>query len=75
MEHPQVWQNMSMTPTTYPHIGIFVDNAMALIPKPTWTNQTLKQYFATAMKDAVSYGLTSIHDAGTYPDHIQFYKQ
>jgi hypothetical protein len=61
--------------TAHLHTGIFVDNAMALIPRPKWTNDTMKRYFATTMKDALAHGLTSIHDAGTYPDHIQFFKR
>lgn len=54
--------------------GIFVDNARKLIPSPAWSTSTMKRYFETAMKDAVAHGLTSIHDAGTSPEQILFFK-
>ncbi|KAF8583423.1 hypothetical protein K439DRAFT_1661297 [Ramaria rubella] len=54
--------------------GIFVDNAMTLIPRPQWTHEVMKRYFATTMRDAVAHGLTSIHDAGSSPEQIQFFK-
>lgn len=55
--------------------GIFVDNARALIPTPEWTFDVMKGYLTTAMKDAVAHGLTSIHDAGSSPEHILFFKR
>jgi len=55
--------------------GIFVDNAESLIPNPAWTTETMKRYFATTMKDALAHGLTSIHDAGSAPDQIRFFKE
>ncbi|KAF8499903.1 amidohydrolase family-domain-containing protein [Hysterangium stoloniferum] len=55
--------------------GIFVDNARSLIPSPAWTFETVKQYFATTMKDALAHGLTSLHDAGSPPDAIKFFKE
>ncbi|GLB44179.1 putative amidohydrolase family protein [Lyophyllum shimeji] len=55
--------------------GIFVDNAMALIPTPAWTEQRMSDYFDTTMWDALSHGLTSIHDAMSYPDQIRFFKR
>ncbi|GJJ08276.1 hypothetical protein Clacol_002486 [Clathrus columnatus] len=55
--------------------GIFVDNAKRLVPVPEWSSSVMKRYLATTMKDAVAHGLTSIHDAGTSPEHILFFKQ
>lgn len=64
----------ALPPTTHFQAGVFVDNAMALIPRPKWTNETMKQFFATTMKDALAHGLTSIHDAMAHPEHIQFFR-
>ncbi|KAA1469512.1 hypothetical protein DENSPDRAFT_835150 [Dentipellis sp. KUC8613] len=55
--------------------GVFVDNAMALVPLPKWTDAQMLGYFETAMKDALSVGLTSIHDAMSTPEIIQFFKK
>ena len=35
----------------------------------------MKDYFQTAMKDILRYGLTSIHDAFVPHDMIEFFKQ
>jgi len=55
--------------------GIFVDNAMKLIPIPDWTEDDTAKFFDTTMKDALSVGLTSIHDAGSPPEAIAFFKK
>ncbi|KAH8112103.1 amidohydrolase family-domain-containing protein [Phellopilus nigrolimitatus] len=55
--------------------GVFVDNAMALIKPPAWTEKEMLEYYLTAVKEALSYGLTSIHDAATLPDMISFLKK
>ncbi|KAK2465124.1 hypothetical protein APHAL10511_002816 [Amanita phalloides] len=52
--------------------GLFVDNAMGLIPAPTWTNEQMLGFYHTTMKEALSVGLTSIHDAASQPHHIEF---
>ncbi|KAF9238393.1 amidohydrolase family-domain-containing protein [Melanogaster broomeanus] len=54
--------------------GIFVDNAMALIPVPAPTRTQLLEYFDRTVKDAHAVGLTSIHDAATEPYMIEFYQ-
>ncbi|KAG8901634.1 hypothetical protein FRC01_009794, partial [Tulasnella sp. 417] len=56
--------------------GIFVDNAMALVDKtkPTWTRLEMLSYYNTTIHDALKHGLTSIHDAATYPLWIDFFK-
>ncbi|KAJ6576849.1 amidohydrolase family-domain-containing protein [Mycena sp. CBHHK59/15] len=54
--------------------GIFVDNAMVLIPSPPWTPEKYLDFFHTAVKEALKYGLTSVHDAATDPDAVLFFK-
>lgn len=55
--------------------GIFIDNAMSLLPIPAKTPAQVADYFKTAMQDALEVGLTSIHDAGGEDQYIEFYKQ
>ncbi|KDQ11232.1 hypothetical protein BOTBODRAFT_35533 [Botryobasidium botryosum FD-172 SS1] len=57
--------------------GIFVDEAMSLIQRvtPPWTQSQFLHYFQTAVTDALKHGLTSIHDAMAFPQHIDFFKQ
>ncbi|KAJ7496987.1 amidohydrolase family-domain-containing protein [Mycena latifolia] len=54
--------------------GIFVDNAMTLIPSPPWTPEQYVDFFKTAVTEALKFGLTSIHDAATDPDAVKFFK-
>uniref|UniRef100_A0A8H7XPQ0 Amidohydrolase 3 domain-containing protein n=1 Tax=Psilocybe cubensis TaxID=181762 RepID=A0A8H7XPQ0_PSICU len=55
--------------------GIFVDHAMSLIPTPPWSDAQLTDFFDMTIKEALSYGLTSIHDAGSSPHQIEFFKK
>ncbi|PPQ73805.1 hypothetical protein CVT24_007257 [Panaeolus cyanescens] len=55
--------------------GVFVDNAMELINMPPWSEEQVQEFFELTMKQALSYGLTSIHDADTKLDHIHFFKK
>jgi predicted amidohydrolase YtcJ len=55
--------------------GIFIDNAMQLIPTPPWSEEQMSGYFETAMADALSHGLTSIHDAAALPHYIKFFRK
>lgn len=55
--------------------GVFVDNAMELIPIPERTEDVTAKFFDIAMKDALSVGLTSIHDADSLPEEIRFFKK
>ena len=57
------------------HVGIFVDNAMDLIPIPAWSDQQVAGFYDLTIKQALSYGLTSIHDADTRLEHIDFFKR
>ncbi|KIY69253.1 hypothetical protein CYLTODRAFT_394012 [Cylindrobasidium torrendii FP15055 ss-10] len=55
--------------------GVFVDNAMDLIPLPKRSDEVVKEYFETTMREALKYGLTSVHDADSNPSDIEFYKR
>lgn len=55
--------------------GIFVDNAANLIPIPEWSEETISSYYELTIKEALSYGLTSIHDADTRVNQIKFFKK
>ncbi|TFK48313.1 hypothetical protein OE88DRAFT_1635135 [Heliocybe sulcata] len=54
--------------------GIFVDNAMSLVPSPPRSEAVMLEYFQRAMKDTLSVGLTSIHDAGNDARTVKFYE-
>ncbi|KIK64916.1 hypothetical protein GYMLUDRAFT_220129 [Collybiopsis luxurians FD-317 M1] len=55
--------------------GIFVDNAMTLVPVPEWTEEQMTQFFDATMKAALSYGLTSVHDADSSTKMIEVMKK
>ncbi|KAF9450920.1 hypothetical protein P691DRAFT_773575 [Macrolepiota fuliginosa MF-IS2] len=55
--------------------GVFVDNAVDLIPTPPWTENQMEEYFSATMKLALQFGLTSIHDADTKLPMIDFFKR
>ncbi|KAF8494985.1 amidohydrolase 3 [Russula emetica] len=57
--------------------GVFVDNATDLIDKfkPAPTEVETLQWFETTMRDALRFGLTSIHDAASFPNDIAFFKR
>ncbi|KIK37222.1 hypothetical protein CY34DRAFT_776606 [Suillus luteus UH-Slu-Lm8-n1] len=55
--------------------GIFVDNAMDLIPSQPFSEARAMEYFTRATGDALAVGLTGVHDAFSVPDEIQFYKK
>ncbi|EPQ55837.1 hypothetical protein GLOTRDRAFT_138603 [Gloeophyllum trabeum ATCC 11539] len=54
--------------------GVFVDNAMSLIPSPPRSDAVMLEYFDRAMQDGLSVGLTSIHDAGNDARVVRFYE-
>jgi len=56
-------------------LGILVDKATWLVPLPHLSKEEMLQYFDRAMQDALSVGLTSIHDASTELDVIELYKE
>ncbi|KAG2068318.1 hypothetical protein BDR04DRAFT_1232852 [Suillus decipiens] len=55
--------------------GIFVDNAMDLIPSQPFNEDRAMEYFTRASSDALAVGLTGVHDAFSVPEEIQFYKK
>jgi predicted amidohydrolase YtcJ len=48
---------------------------MSLIPIPPWSEKQITEFFDQTMEEALSYGLTSIHDADTKPDIIKFFQK
>ncbi|KAK0497638.1 amidohydrolase 3 [Armillaria luteobubalina] len=52
--------------------GVFLDNAMSIVPHPKYTEAELSNFFGITMKMALQYGLTSVHDAATEPEVIEF---
>ncbi|KAF8626850.1 hypothetical protein AX15_004675 [Amanita polypyramis BW_CC] len=55
--------------------GVLLDNAQDLVKQPDPSHSDLLRRFNLAMKDALSYGLTSIHDAGLKPGSLEFFKR
>ncbi|KAG2151639.1 uncharacterized protein EDB93DRAFT_1103074 [Suillus bovinus] len=55
--------------------GIFVDNAMDRIPSPPFSETRAMEYFTRTTSDALVVGLTSVHDAFSVPEEIQFYRK
>jgi predicted amidohydrolase YtcJ len=55
--------------------GIFVDNAMDLVPIPEKTPAQVSEYIKTTIRDALEVGLTNIHDADGVDKYIDFYKE
>jgi len=46
-----------------------------LIPYPGWSEENIRRFFELTIKEALSYGLTSIHDADTKLNQIEFFKK
>ncbi|KAG2125151.1 amidohydrolase family-domain-containing protein [Suillus clintonianus] len=55
--------------------GIFVDNAMDLVPSQPFSETRAMEYFTRATTDALAVGLTTVHDAMSVPEEIRFYKK
>jgi predicted amidohydrolase YtcJ len=54
--------------------GVLLDNAQFLVAVPPPTYKDLEKHFQLVVEDAISYGLTSIHDAGFDPRSLEFFK-
>ncbi|KAI0066150.1 hypothetical protein BV25DRAFT_1912937 [Artomyces pyxidatus] len=54
--------------------GVLLDNAQYLVTVPAPTQKDLEKLFQLTVDDAISHGLTSIHDAGFDPKSLQFFK-
>ena len=48
---------------------------MDLIDKPAQTEAEIYECFETTMRDALRVGLTSIHDAASFPKDIAFFQR
>ncbi|KAF8999779.1 amidohydrolase family-domain-containing protein [Cyathus striatus] len=55
--------------------GIFIDNAISLIPIPPWSESQMEAFFQTSMEEVLKNGLTNIHDAASSPEMIAFMKK
>ncbi|KAK1220743.1 hypothetical protein PQX77_016450 [Marasmius sp. AFHP31] len=58
-----------------PTAGVLLDNAQELLHLPPVTEEELRARFRATVKDALSYGLTSIHDAGLDPASLDFFER
>ncbi|TFK70067.1 hypothetical protein BDN72DRAFT_767082 [Pluteus cervinus] len=54
--------------------GIFLDNAQDLISRPPATDSDLEKRFQLTVAEALSHGLTSLHDAGFKPESLAFFQ-
>lgn len=52
---------------------MFLDNAQDIVFQPELTEDDLMRRFSIAVQDAVSFGLTSVHDAGLNPVSLKFF--
>ncbi|EJD03014.1 uncharacterized protein FOMMEDRAFT_146742 [Fomitiporia mediterranea MF3/22] len=55
--------------------GVFLDKAQDLVKKPPYTDADRMLRFNHTVKDALSRGLTSLHDAGFDPASLDFFKR
>ncbi|KZT04626.1 uncharacterized protein LAESUDRAFT_727798 [Laetiporus sulphureus 93-53] len=56
-------------------LGVFLDNAQELVKRPIPTYKALEKRFAATVRDALSHGLTTIHDAGFDPMSLNFFRR
>lgn len=52
-----------------------MDSAQDLIAQPVLTEEDLKRRLDVTVRDALSTGLTSLHDAGFKPASLDFFKR
>lgn len=52
-----------------------MDSAQDVIARPVPAEEDLEQRFLTTVRDALSHGLTSLHDAGFKPDSLKFFQR
>ncbi|KAF9455444.1 amidohydrolase 3, partial [Collybia nuda] len=55
--------------------GVFMDSAMDLIARPVLSAEDLEKRFAVTVKEALSKGVVSLHDAGFKPVSLDFFKR
>ncbi|KIY47011.1 hypothetical protein FISHEDRAFT_46144 [Fistulina hepatica ATCC 64428] len=56
-------------------VGVFLDNAQALIPPPVLTDEDLAKRFSYTARDALANGITSIHDMKLNVRELGFFKR
>jgi len=56
-------------------LGVLLDNAQELLKQPKLTEGDLLRRFKVAVRDAHSFRLTSIHDAGLDPTLLKFFEK
>lgn len=56
-------------------LGVFLDNAQELVPRPPPTEKQLLKRWSIMVKDAHAVGLTSIHDAALRPISLEFFER
>ena len=56
-------------------LGVFLDNAQDLVPRPPPTEKQLLKRWSIMVKDAHAVGLTSVHDAGFSPISLKFFER
>ncbi|KAK7029444.1 hypothetical protein VNI00_014578 [Paramarasmius palmivorus] len=55
--------------------GIFQDEAQSLIKPPNLTDDDLMRRFMVTVNDALKFGVTSMHDAGSTPGPLAFFQR
>ncbi|TFK37702.1 amidohydrolase family-domain-containing protein [Crucibulum laeve] len=55
--------------------GIFIDNAMDLVPVPEWSKAKMEEFYQLTMREALRYGLTSVHDADAKVGMVEFLRK
>lgn len=56
-------------------LGVFLDKAQNLLKNPPLTDADRLLRFNYTVRDALSKGLTSLHDAGFDPASLRFFKR
>ncbi|RXK39578.1 hypothetical protein M231_03080 [Tremella mesenterica] len=72
VEGGQIIRDAQGSPT-----GIFLDNAIDLVNtvKPKWSDTQRTTYLQRVTRDALSKGLTGLHDAQAFKDDVEFYRK
>ncbi|KAJ7434315.1 amidohydrolase family-domain-containing protein [Mycena galericulata] len=70
---PAVEGGIILTDDTGAPTGVLLDNAQELLQMPPLTEAEIIQRFTVAVNDALSHGLTSVHDAGLDPGSLDFF--
>ncbi|KAF8171163.1 amidohydrolase family-domain-containing protein [Mycena galopus ATCC 62051] len=70
---PSVDGGIVLTDASGAATGMMLDNAQELLKLPPLTEGDLVARFQAAVHDALSYGLTSVHDAGLDPSSLDFF--